>query len=264
MYITDELHLRPMQGRRKRHFGAGWRSRRTVSGGGSWLHDSKYQVSQSPDITKECQPTPESWTLKRLQTVSFSSCLKIRWCKAQRQRVATQLCDESGPQGTSAFCSSPATEGFPIASTSIRLDGSYPHAKSPLPWLGMSFWEGKISKEIMKNNHGSKQRQCWEVLGVLWFLCWAAARAPESFLQLLLAKPRKHLKRRWLRWDETHPQASGYVISGYRAHKKVYGTRAASASGNPLLFQWQRPMLAHFQSWSWNWCALHLLAKLTS
>lgn len=36
-------------------------------------------------------------------------------------------------------------------------------------------------------------------------------------------------------------------ISGYRTHKKVHGTTPASASGNPL-FQWQRPMLACFQS----------------
>lgn len=60
--------------------------------------------------------------------------------------LATQLCDESGPKGISAFCSSPATEGFPVASILIGLGGSYPHVKSLLPWLGVSFWEGKIRK----------------------------------------------------------------------------------------------------------------------
>lgn len=48
--------------------------------------------------------------------------------------------------------------------------------------------------------------------------------------------------------QDTSSGICGYVISGYRTHKKEHGTRPASASGNPLLFQWQRPMLACFQS----------------
>lgn len=48
--------------------------------------------------------------------------------------------------------------------------------------------------------------------------------------------------------QDTSSGICGYVISGYRKHTKVHGTRPASASGNPLLFLRQRPMLACFQS----------------
>lgn len=48
--------------------------------------------------------------------------------------------------------------------------------------------------------------------------------------------------------QDTSSGICGYVISGYRTHKEEHGTRPASARGNPLLFQWQRAMLACFQS----------------
>lgn len=54
-------------GEKKRHFGAGWRSGGPRSGGGCRLQNSMCQVSQSPNTTEECQPTPHVWTPKRLQ-----------------------------------------------------------------------------------------------------------------------------------------------------------------------------------------------------
>ena len=195
MYVTDKLHLRPMQGRRKRCFGAGWRSRGTRSGGGFRLQDSMFQVSQSPNIAEECQPTPQIWSPKRLQ-----ACPKIRWCEAESQRAATLLWDESGPRGISVFCSSPATEGFPVASTLIGLDGSYSHVKSPVPWLGMSFQRGKVRK-LWKIIMGLSKYSAGESMTWGYFGSFrarrqrrAAAWAPACFLQLFLAKPRRHLK----------------------------------------------------------------------
>lgn len=96
----------------------------------------------------------------------------------------------------------------------------------------------------MKNNHGSKQRQCWEVLVVsvscsltMGILPSAApCQAKEAFEEKVVEVG-----------QDTSSGICGYVISGYRTHKKEHGTRLASASGNPLLFQWQRAMLACFQ-----------------
>lgn len=151
--VSDELHLRPMQGRRKRHSGAGWRSRGTRSGGGSRTASIR---SLSPQISPSNVSQHLSFELRSgCKPVSCSDCPKRWWWKAESQWGATQFRDESGPQGISVCCSSPATEGFLVASTLIGLDASYSHVKSPVPWLGVSFWEGK-RKEVMKNNHGSK------------------------------------------------------------------------------------------------------------
>lgn len=108
---------------------AGIRNRGPRSGG--WLPGPGQHVA-SRSLSLQLPPWDVSQHLRFVlpsdcKAVSCSDCHKIWWCKAESRGAATQLWDQSGPRGISVLCSSPATEGFPVASTLIKLDGSYSH-----------------------------------------------------------------------------------------------------------------------------------------
>jgi len=117
MYVTDELHVRPMQGRRKGIL----EQNEGAEGPGVVVAVSSQTAhvrSLSPQITLRNTSQHLSFELQTTgEPVSCSDCPKIWWCKAESQQAATQLRGESGSWGISVFCSSPATEGFPAAST---------------------------------------------------------------------------------------------------------------------------------------------------
>lgn len=108
------------------------------------------------------------------------------------------------------------------------------------PDLVCPFERGKWVR--MKNNHGLKQRQSWGVLGALWwYQRWKTKVSCSLSTRILPSAAPCQTKEVFeeevaeVGWD-TSSGICGYVISAYRTHK-MHGTRLASASRNPLLFQ---------------------------
>ena len=222
MYVTDELHLRPMQGRRKRHFRAGWRSRGPRIGGGCWLQDSMYQVSQPPNITEERQPTPQFWTPEWLQA-------SLLWLS---QNMMVQSREPVSSRSALGWVwTSEDIRILLLSCNRWRFSSSF-----HLDWVRwLLFTLSLLCPDWVCPFERGKVRKLWKIImglskysdgeSVTWGYFGsfrarrqrqAAAWAPACFLQLLLAKPRRHLKRGQVvevEWDISSG-ICGYVISG--------------------------------------------------